>query len=120
LRVLPAQLKLEFDHLQMRIDEANAVIKKTAGENETCRRLMAIPRIGTITATAIIAAIGNGAVFKKGESSQPGSESFAANIPLVASKSCSGLANAATLTCEDSSSTGLAPSCNRAQSNRPV
>jgi transposase len=34
LRVLLSQLKLELDHLQMRIDEADAVIKKTAGENE--------------------------------------------------------------------------------------
>jgi transposase len=54
LRVLLAQLKLELDHLQMRAD---AVIKKTAGENEACRRLVAIPGIGPITATAIIAAI---------------------------------------------------------------
>ena len=61
-----SQLKLELDHLQMRIDEADAVIKKTAGENEACRRLVAIPGIGPITATAIIAAIGNGAAFKKG------------------------------------------------------
>ena len=38
LRMLLAQLKLELDHLQMRIDEADAVIKKTAGENEVCRR----------------------------------------------------------------------------------
>src|ERR1022692_2311496 len=36
LRVLLAQLKLELDHLQMRIDEADAVIKKTAGDNEAC------------------------------------------------------------------------------------
>ena len=63
--MLLAQLKLELDHLQMRIDEADAVIKKTAGENEACRRLVAIPGIGPITATAI-AAIGNGAAFKKG------------------------------------------------------
>jgi len=40
--------------------------KVTAGENEACRRLVAIPGIGPITATAIIAAIGNGAAFKKG------------------------------------------------------
>jgi len=66
MRVLLAQLKLELDHLQMRIDEADAVIKKTAGENEICRRLVAIPGIGPITGTAIIAAIGNGSAFKKG------------------------------------------------------
>jgi transposase len=50
----------------MRIDEADAMIKKTAGDNEACRRLVAIPGIGPVTATAIIAAIGNGAAFKKG------------------------------------------------------
>ena len=63
---LLAQQKLELDHLQMRIDEADAVIQKIAGENEACRRLVAIPGIGPVTATALIAAIGNGAAFKKG------------------------------------------------------
>jgi len=43
LRVLLAQLKLELDHLQMRIDEADAVIKKRAGENEAWRRLVGDP-----------------------------------------------------------------------------
>ena len=66
LRVLLAQLRLELDHLQTRIDEADAVIKKMAGENEACRRLVAVPGIGPVTATAIIAAIGNGAAFHKG------------------------------------------------------
>src|SRR6266481_7581494 len=60
----------------MRIDEADAVIKKTAGENEACRRLVAIPGIGPITATAIIAAVGNGAAFRKGRE-------FAAWVGLV-------------------------------------
>jgi transposase len=66
LRVLLAQLKLELDHLQVRIDEVDAMINKAAGENEVCRRLVSIPGIGPVTATAIIAAIGNGAAFKKG------------------------------------------------------
>jgi transposase len=66
LRVLLLQRKLELDHLQMQIDEADAMINKAAGENEACRRLVAIPGIGPVTATAIVAAIGNGAAFKKG------------------------------------------------------
>jgi len=40
--------------------------KVTAGENEACRRLVAIPGIGPITTTAITAAIGSGAAFTKG------------------------------------------------------
>ena len=52
--------------METRINEADAVINKTAGENEACRRLVAIPGIGPVTATAIVAAIGNGAAFRKG------------------------------------------------------
>jgi transposase len=66
LRMLLAQLKLELDHLDMRIDEADAMIEKTACENEACQRLVAIPGIGPVTATAVIAAIGNGGAFHKG------------------------------------------------------
>ena len=46
--MLLAQLKLELDHLDMRIDEANALIKKTACGNEACQRLVAIPGIGPL------------------------------------------------------------------------
>jgi transposase len=41
LRMLLAQLKLELDQLAMQIDEADAVLKKTAEDNEACRRLVA-------------------------------------------------------------------------------
>jgi len=76
LRVLLAQLKLELDHLEMRIDEADTVIKRTAGENEACQRPITIPGIGPVTATAVIAAIGNGAAFRKGRE-------FAASLGVV-------------------------------------
>ena len=76
LRVLLAQLQMEMNQLQGKIDEADAVIKQTAGENEACRRLVAIPGIGPVTATALIAAIGSGTAFKKGRG-------FAAWLGLV-------------------------------------
>ena len=66
LRVLLAQLKLELDQMAIRIDEADAVLNKAAHENEACQRLVEIPGIGPVTATALIAAIGNGAAFHKG------------------------------------------------------
>src|SRR6202140_350889 len=66
VRLLLTQLKLDLDQLSVRIDEADAVIQKTAHENEACRRLVAIPGIGPVTATALIAAIGNGGAFHKG------------------------------------------------------
>lgn len=66
LRVLLTQLKLELDQLAVRIDEADAVLKRTAHENDACQRLTTIPGIGPVTATALVAAIGNGAAFSKG------------------------------------------------------
>jgi transposase len=60
--------------IYLRIDEADALIKKTAHENEACQRLMAIPGIGPVTATAVIAAIGNGGPSARVESSPPGWE----------------------------------------------
>ena len=66
VRMLLAQLKLELDQLAKRVDQADELIQKTAHENEACRRLVAIPGIGPVTATALIAAIGNGGAFRKG------------------------------------------------------
>lgn len=66
LRTLLTQLKLELDQMAMRVDQADAVLNKTAHENDACQRLVAIPGIGPVTATALIAAIGNGAAFRKG------------------------------------------------------
>jgi transposase len=120
LRMLLAELKLELDHLEMRIDHADAVIKKTAGENEACQRLVAIPGIGPVTATAVIAAIGNGAAFHKGREFAAWLGVVPGDIPPGVSKNCSGLANAETPICEGSSCMELVPSCNRAQSNLPV
>jgi transposase len=66
LRALLGQLKLELDQMAMRINEADTMLNRTARENASCRRLVAIPGIGPVTATALIAAIGNGAAFRKG------------------------------------------------------
>lgn len=68
LRMLLAQLQGELRQLQSRIDEADTVIARAASEREDCRRLMAVPGIGTVTATAVVAAIGSGAEFTKGRS----------------------------------------------------
>jgi len=76
LRVLLAQLQWEMKHLENQIEEVDAVIVRTSGQDEACQRLLAIPGIGPLTATAIVSAIGNGAEFKKGRG-------FAAWLGLV-------------------------------------
>jgi transposase len=66
LRMLLAELQRELRQLQSQIDEIDVSIVQAAGEHEACQRLMTIPGIGPVTATAIISAIGNGAEFKRG------------------------------------------------------
>src|SRR3954467_9455229 len=61
LRLLLGQLKRELDHLALQLEEAAVLMQKVAQENEACERLDAIPGMGPITATAVMAAIGNGA-----------------------------------------------------------
>ena len=64
--VLLAELKQELEQLAEKIDRADKSIEKIARENESCRRLVAMPGVGPVTATAIIATIGSGAAFRKG------------------------------------------------------
>ena len=64
-RVLLAQLGLEMDQLTARIEQMDAVIHRTATENEACQRLTTIPGVGPVTATALVTAIGNGTAFRR-------------------------------------------------------
>jgi transposase len=42
------------------------VLWQTVGQIEACQRLTSIPGIGPVTATALVAAIGNGSGFRRG------------------------------------------------------
>lgn len=66
VRLLLGQLKLELDQTTLRLEEAEVPIEQTVRESDACQRLVKIPGIGPVTATAVIAAIGNGAAFRKG------------------------------------------------------
>lgn len=69
-RMLISQLKHELEELANFIGEADGSMERTSRENEACRRLLAVSGIGPVTATALIAAIGNGAAFRKGRDLQ--------------------------------------------------
>jgi len=63
------QLLLDLDGdwrwLDERIGEVTRAIEEIAKRDEGCRRLMAIPGIGPIVSSAMVAAIGDGAAFTK-------------------------------------------------------
>jgi transposase len=65
-RVLLAQLQWELEQRAARIEPRDAVIQKTAKEKEACQRLTEIPGVGPVTATALLAAVGNASAFGKG------------------------------------------------------
>jgi len=83
LRMLLMKLQDELRQLQSQISEADTLIAKAAKEQEPCQRLMAIPGVGPLTATAVVASIGNGAEFRKGRS-------FAAWLGLVPKQESTG------------------------------
>lgn len=56
----------QMNNLQHQIDSYTNQVEKLAEEDEYCKQIQTITGIGPITATALIAKIGNGSEFKKG------------------------------------------------------
>jgi len=66
MRNLLALLWSEWKDLELQIEEMNDEVERIASSDAACIRLRQIPGIGPLVATAIVAAIGNGAAFHKG------------------------------------------------------
>jgi transposase len=76
MRTLLDRLWQEWKQLESGIETASDEIEQIASEDEACQRLRQIPGVGPLVSTATIAAIGNGAAFRKGRE-------FAAWLGLV-------------------------------------
>jgi transposase len=66
MRNLLALLWNEWNDLELQIVQMNDELELIASSDAACTRLRQIPGIGPLVATAIVAAIGNGAAFRKG------------------------------------------------------
>src|SRR3982074_2182371 len=66
MRTLVAMLWSEWKDLELQIVEMNDEVERIASSDAACLRLRQIPGIGPLVATAIVASMGNGAVFRKG------------------------------------------------------
>jgi transposase len=67
--IMKNMLQNIYEHLQVldkEVESYKAVLEKLSEEDEYAKRLKTLPGIGPITATGIIAKIGNGSEFKKG------------------------------------------------------
>ena len=76
LRSLLAHLWQEWQSLNSQIERIGAAIEEVAESDAACQRLRKIPGVGPLVSTATVAAIGNGAAFKRGRD-------FAAWLGLV-------------------------------------
>jgi len=76
LRTLLSHLWQEWQGLNSQIDRISAAIEEVAESDAACQRLRKIPGVGPLVSTATVAAIGNGAAFKRGRD-------FAAWLGLV-------------------------------------
>ena len=65
-RELLRELYDEMVHLDERISTLEQKLKRIGVQSEDCQRLLTIPGVGFLTATALIAAIGDITVFKNG------------------------------------------------------
>ncbi|SIO15274.1 Transposase [Bradyrhizobium erythrophlei] len=73
----------DWRHLDGRIEQVTEEIEVLARGTEGCRQLMTVPGVGPIIASAMMAAIGNGAAFAKGRD-------FAAWLGLVSKQMSTG------------------------------
>jgi transposase len=66
LRNLLAQLWQEWTQLEADIESTSEQIESICNADAACQRLREIPGVGPLVATAMVAAVGNGAAFQKG------------------------------------------------------
>jgi len=60
------QLVEEWNEIDTRVEQLSGEIEALAKADNACQRLLTIPGVGPLVATAMTAAIGNGAAFSKG------------------------------------------------------
>jgi len=117
MRMLLVELRDEWVKLEEQIDASTRELALFAKKEDGCRRLLTIPGIGPLTATALTAAIGNGAAFRK-------SRDLAAWLGLVPRQHSTGgkarlpaLANEVIHTCVGCSFTAAEPCWRRSNGN---
>lgn len=66
LRNLLHRLRTRWLALDAEIDEVTALLRESAARSELCQRALSVPGIGPIVSTAIVAAVGNARMFRRG------------------------------------------------------
>ena len=62
---LIAAVAQQWRALESQVEDLDRELRTIADSNEACRRLQSVPGIGPLASTAMVASIGNGAMFRK-------------------------------------------------------
>jgi transposase len=89
----------EWKTVEQQIEELSNELQRIAASDAGCTRIQQIPGMGPVVATAIVAAIGNGAAFRKGREFSAGSGLCQSSSRPEAGLVYSASASVATLTC---------------------
>ncbi len=99
MRQLLDRLTMNLKEMDRQVDELEAQIQRWHNGNAASRKLADIPGIGPITASAIVASVGDAKEFKDGRQRRHGWDLFPDRIPVVANKRYWASANVVTYTC---------------------
>lgn len=66
MRQLLSRLRDHWKYLDESVDEYTHELERIAKRDDACRRLITVPGIGPLGATALVASVGNGAAFARG------------------------------------------------------
>jgi transposase len=77
------QLWQEWRELEVQIEATTGEIERIANQDVACQRLLDVPGVGPLVATALVAAVDNGSAFARGRD-------FAAWLGLVPRQSSTG------------------------------
>ena len=99
LRWLLDRMWQEWKQVELDIEAVSDELERISEQNELCRRLRKIPGFGPLVSTATVAAIGNGAAFRRGRDFAAWVGIVLRSTPLGVSRSCSASASVATGIC---------------------
>jgi transposase len=100
LRWLLDRLWQEWKQTEIDIKAITDEIERISNEDARCRQLRQIPGFGPLVSTATVAAIGNGAAFRRGTRLRGlGWRGASGSTPPGASRNCTASASAATSIC---------------------
>jgi len=118
IRSLVVEIREEWANLDRRIEALDRDFVARARADEAARRLVSIPGVGPMTATALRAAVDDGSAFASARDLPAWLGLVPRQHRPAASRSCSGSVSGATLICVGSSSTARAqrwPHCPRSR-----